>query len=100
MRFLRQSLIGVFLASLMLALLIVAAQMITGAVQEVMTRDNKPPQARERVFAVTVQKAEPQTAPPIWKHLAKFKAAGVWNCGRRWAAASSGWRKTSRMAGL
>ncbi|WP_170592006.1 efflux RND transporter periplasmic adaptor subunit [Ruegeria arenilitoris] len=64
MRFLRQSLIGVFLASLMLALLIVAAQMITGAVQEVMTRDNKPPQARERVFAVTVQKAEPQTATP------------------------------------
>ena len=64
MRFLRQSLVGVFLASLMLALLIVAAQMITGAVQQVMTRDSKPPQSRERVFAVTVQSAEPQTATP------------------------------------
>lgn len=64
MRFLRQSLVGVFLASLMLALLVVAAQMITGAVQQVMTRDSKPPQARERIFAVTVQTAESQTTIP------------------------------------
>ncbi|MGV6803472.1 MAG: efflux RND transporter periplasmic adaptor subunit [Ruegeria sp.] len=64
MRFLRQSLVGVFLASLMLALLIVAVQMITGAVQEVMTRDDKAPQARERVFSVTVQTAEIGTVTP------------------------------------
>ena len=64
MRFLRQSLVGIFLASLMLALLLVAAQLITGAVQEVMTRDSAPPPPRERVFAVTVQKAEVTTATP------------------------------------
>ncbi|SHF35565.1 HlyD family secretion protein [Ruegeria intermedia] len=64
MRFLRQSLVGIFLASLMLALLLVAAQLITGAVQEVMTRDTTPPPPRERVFAVTVQKAEVTTATP------------------------------------
>jgi len=64
MRFLRQSLVGIFLASLMLALLLVAAQLITGAVQEVMTRDTAPPPPRERVFAVTVQKAEVTTVTP------------------------------------
>ncbi len=64
MRFLRQSLIGVFLASLMLALLVVAVQLVTGAVQEVMTRDSKPPQPRERVFSVTVQTAEMATVTP------------------------------------
>ena len=64
MRFLRQSLVGVFLASLTLALLFVAVQLITGAVQEVLTRDNQPPQARERIFAVTVQTAEIDTVTP------------------------------------
>lgn len=64
MRFLRQSLVGVFLASLTLALLFVAVQLITGAVQEVLTRDNQPPQARERIFAVTVQTAELDTVTP------------------------------------
>lgn len=64
MRFLRQSLIGVFLAFLTLGLLLVAAQMIAGAVQEVLTRDSRPPQARERIFAVSVQTAEPQTVTP------------------------------------
>ncbi|EEX08682.1 efflux transporter, RND family, MFP subunit [Ruegeria lacuscaerulensis ITI-1157] len=65
MRFLRQSLVGIFLASLTLALLLVAAQLITGAVQEVMTRDSKPPQTRERVFSVAVQTAEMTTVTPL-----------------------------------
>ncbi|WP_171239918.1 efflux RND transporter periplasmic adaptor subunit [Ruegeria sp. HKCCA5491] len=64
MRFLRQSLVGVFLASVTLALLFVAVQMISGAVQDVLTRDDEAPQARERVFAVSVQPAELTTVIP------------------------------------
>jgi len=64
MRFLRQSLVGVFLASLTLALLFVAIQIVTGAVQEVLTRENEQPKARERVFAVTVRPAFFETVTP------------------------------------
>ena len=64
MRFLRQSLVGVFLASMTLALLFVAFQMIAGAVQEVLNRDEAPPEARERVFTVSVRPAELETVTP------------------------------------
>ncbi|MEX0305762.1 MAG: efflux RND transporter periplasmic adaptor subunit [Ruegeria sp.] len=64
MRFLRQSLIGVFLAFLTLGLLLVAVQMITGAVQDVLTRDSQAPEARERIFAVSVKTAAPETITP------------------------------------
>ncbi|TMV10279.1 HlyD family efflux transporter periplasmic adaptor subunit [Ruegeria sediminis] len=64
MRFLRQSLVGVFLASLTLALLIYAAQSITGAVQDYMAKENRPAQGRERVFAVNVRMAESETVTP------------------------------------
>lgn len=64
MRFLRQSLVGVFLASLTLALLFVAFQMIASAVQDVLTRDEAQPEARERVFAVSVRSAEMETITP------------------------------------
>jgi len=64
MRFLRQSLVGVFLAFLTLGLLLVAAQLIRGAVQDVLDRDAQPPAARERVFAVSVRTAEPETVTP------------------------------------
>ncbi|WP_170430542.1 efflux RND transporter periplasmic adaptor subunit [Ruegeria arenilitoris] len=64
MRFLRQSLVGVFLAFLTLALLFVAIQMITGAVQDALTRENTPPEARERIFAVSVRPAELETVTP------------------------------------
>ncbi|GAA6159290.1 hypothetical protein NBRC116589_14640 [Ruegeria sp. HU-ET01832] len=64
MRFLRQSLVGVFLASLTLALLFAAAQIIAGAVQDLLTREDAAPQARERIFAVTVRPAELETVTP------------------------------------
>ncbi|MCV6593640.1 MAG: HlyD family efflux transporter periplasmic adaptor subunit, partial [Silicimonas sp.] len=56
--------VGVFLASLTLALLFVAVQIVTGAVQEVLTRENEQPKARERVFAVTVRPAVFETVTP------------------------------------
>lgn len=64
MRFLRQSLVGVFLAFLTLALLFVAAQLIVSAVQEALNRDSDPPEARERIFAVSVRPAEAETVTP------------------------------------
>ena len=64
MRFLRQSLVGIFLAFLTLALLFVAAQIIMGAVQDVLTREDQAPAARERVFAVAVRQAEAETVIP------------------------------------
>lgn len=64
MRFLRQSLVGVFLASMTLALLLYAGQLVMGAVQSRLASDKKPPQARERVFAVNVHLAEMDTIVP------------------------------------
>ncbi|MGR3804354.1 efflux RND transporter periplasmic adaptor subunit [Marinibacterium profundimaris] len=65
MKFLRQSLVGVFLAALTLALLIYSGQVIVSAVQERMSQEVRPPQAQERVFAVNLQTARPETVTPI-----------------------------------
>ena len=65
MRFLRQSLTGLFLASLMLALLVYAGQLVFDAVQSRMADDPRPPQARERVFAVNVRTARMETVTPV-----------------------------------
>ncbi len=64
MRFLRQSLVGIFLASLTLALLLYAAQLILGAVQARMNSGNAPAPPRERIFAVNLVTAELQTVTP------------------------------------
>ena len=64
MRFLRQSLVGLFLTSLTLALLVYAGQLIVGAVQTRMSNENAAPPARERIFAVNVVTAELQTIAP------------------------------------
>lgn len=64
MRFLRQSLLGLFLAAVTLALLLYAGQTIMGAVQERLAEEPRVPQARERVFAVNVETAREQTVTP------------------------------------
>jgi RND family efflux transporter MFP subunit len=58
MRFLRQSLIGLVLTALTLVLLVYAANLVRGAVQDRLSRETKAPPARERTFAVTLVKAE------------------------------------------
>jgi len=65
MRFLRQSLVGVLLASLTLALLIYAGQLVMSAVQTRMSNDRPAPEARERVFAVNVTVARMQEIVPV-----------------------------------
>ena len=64
MRFLRQSLLGVFLASLTLALLLYAGQMVVQAVQARLSDERPAPPPRERIFAVNVVMATPETVAP------------------------------------
>ncbi len=64
MRFLRQSLVGLFLASVTLALLIYAASLILSAVQARLSDDQMPIPARERVFAVNLVTAQSETIAP------------------------------------
>ncbi|KIC28599.1 efflux RND transporter periplasmic adaptor subunit [Leisingera sp. ANG-M6] len=64
MRFLRQSLMGLFLASLTAALLLYAGQLVFGAIEAQLNAERKAPPARERVFAVNVVTADLQTVAP------------------------------------
>ncbi len=65
MRFLRQSLIGVLLSAVTLALLVYAAKLVGGAVQERMAQERRTPPARERVFAVNVMEAKAGDETPV-----------------------------------
>lgn len=65
MRFLRQSLTGLFLLSLTLALLIMAGQTIRGAVQDRLAREARMPAAQERLFSVNVVTAAADTVTPV-----------------------------------
>ncbi len=64
MRFLRQSLVGVFLASLTLALLVYAGDIVMSAVQSRMSNEKAPPKAHERIFAVNVKTAKMRRISP------------------------------------
>ncbi|MGR1579965.1 efflux RND transporter periplasmic adaptor subunit [Thalassobius sp. S69A] len=64
MRFLRQSLTGLFLVSLTLGLLIYAGAMVRDAIKDRMSREARVPQGRERIFAVNVLTAVPGTVRP------------------------------------
>jgi len=64
MRFLRQSLMGLFLAALTVALLFYAGYTVSSAVQARMNEEPRKPPARERVFAVDVVSAEVETIAP------------------------------------
>ncbi len=65
MRFLRRSLIGVFLLSVTVALIAWAGSMVRGAVEERMAQEPRSFPQRERVFAVNVLPFEPQTLNPV-----------------------------------
>jgi hypothetical protein len=64
MRFLRQSLTGLFLVALTLALLVYAGSLISGAIQTRLNDEPRAPQNRERVFAVDVVVAASETIAP------------------------------------
>ncbi|QIE46411.1 HlyD family efflux transporter periplasmic adaptor subunit [Pseudohalocynthiibacter aestuariivivens] len=64
MRFLRQSLTGLFLMSMTLGLLAYAGYTVFSAVQERLTKEPRVAERRERVFAVNVITATPQQITP------------------------------------
>ena len=65
MRFLRRSLIGIFLLGLTLALLALAANTVREAVVARMSEEPRSFPQRERVFAVEVTEVAPQTLTPV-----------------------------------
>jgi RND family efflux transporter MFP subunit len=64
MRFLRQSLMGLFLVSLTLGLLVYAGSLVKGAVDERLSQEARRAPARERVFAVNVVPVALETIAP------------------------------------
>lgn len=64
MRFLRQSMVGLFLLSVTVGLLTIAAQMFTGALAERLSDATPARQQRERVFTVNVLTATPEEVVP------------------------------------
>lgn len=65
MRFLRRSLVGIFLMSVTLGLMALAANTVRGAVSDRMSQEPRSFPQRERVFSVNVTTIEPQTITPI-----------------------------------
>lgn len=65
MRFIRQSMIGLFLAAVTLGLLVWAVEIIGGAVQTRLADGPVAPPARERVFTVNVMTAQTGAQTPI-----------------------------------
>ena len=65
MRFLTRSLVGVFLMSLTLGLLVLAAWTIRSAFEERANRDNRPREAQERVFSSNVVTVSPARITPV-----------------------------------
>ncbi len=64
MRFLRRSLVGLFLLCVTLGVLAYAGQTLYAALQARWTQEDRPRPARERVFAVNVVTVEPGTVTP------------------------------------
>ncbi len=64
MRFLRQSLTGLFLLAVTAGLLMVAVQIFSGAVRESLNQEERQRPQRERVFTVNVVTAEAKTISP------------------------------------
>ena len=65
MRFFRQTLLGLVLTAMTLGLLLYAGQMIREAVVARISEEPRTPQARERVFVVTVITAQAGTETPV-----------------------------------
>lgn len=65
MRFLRRSLVGIFLLSMTVGLLAWAGNTFFGALQTRMEQEQRQRPSRERVFAVNVVTVEPTTIAPV-----------------------------------
>lgn len=74
MRFLRQSMIGLFLASVTLGLLVVAVWTVGSALRESWAEEPRARPVRERVFTVNVLTAEAQDLRPVLETFGEIKS--------------------------
>ncbi|MEM9434305.1 MAG: HlyD family efflux transporter periplasmic adaptor subunit [Pseudomonadota bacterium] len=65
MRFIRRSLVGLFLLSLTVALLSVAGSVVYSSLQDRWAKEERVRPARERVFSVNVIEIQPDTISPV-----------------------------------
>lgn len=65
MRFLRQSMTGLFLMAVTLGMVLYAGSMVRDAINDRLSREARKPQGRERIFSVAVVEAVPQTVKPV-----------------------------------
>ncbi|MGB7317795.1 MAG: HlyD family efflux transporter periplasmic adaptor subunit [Planktotalea sp.] len=75
MRFIRQSLAGLFLLAMTGALLVYAGSLVYGAVQARLADEPRPARARERVFSVTVIPAQMQQIDPVLTAFGQIESA-------------------------
>lgn len=75
MRFLRQSLAGLFLLAMTGALLVYAGSLVYGAVQARMAEEPRPSRSRERIFSVTVIPAQMQQIEPVLTAFGQIESA-------------------------
>jgi multidrug efflux pump subunit AcrA (membrane-fusion protein) len=74
MRFLRRSLVGLFLLAATLGILAYAGQTVYGALQARWSEDAPSRPARERVFAVDVVTITPETVTPVMTSFGEVRA--------------------------
>ncbi|MDX1781571.1 MAG: biotin/lipoyl-binding protein [Thalassovita sp.] len=74
MRFLRQSMTGLFLMAVTLGLLLYAGSTVRDAINDRMSREARKPQGRERVFTVAVISAVPQTVKPVLQSFGQIES--------------------------
>lgn len=74
MRFLRRSLVGIFLLAVTAALMGWAGNTVRGAVQERMAQEPRSFPQRERVFAVNVLDLTPETIVPVLTTFGELKS--------------------------
>ncbi|MDJ0627890.1 MAG: HlyD family efflux transporter periplasmic adaptor subunit [Rhodobacter sp.] len=77
MRFLRRSLVGLFLLSLTVGILAYAGQTVYGALQERWAEENRPRPTRERVFAVNVVPFEPGAVTPVMTSFGEVRSRRI-----------------------
>lgn len=74
MKFLRNSLVGVFLLSVTLGLFALAGSIVHGALEARWSREAPEPPARERVVAVNVIAVEPVTVAPVLETFGELRS--------------------------
>ena len=74
MRFLRNSMMGLFLTAMSIGLLFYAVQLLGGAIQERMARERPALEVQERVYVVSLVPAQSATHTPVLRSFGEIKS--------------------------